>query len=111
MTERAQGIDTSPKPAQFQDRFNSYDQDLPYDRVLGRPASWEISYKDNEGLTKFDATIPNYEKWATNIKDHLSRTKRGWSILLNFVEQQPHHRNYQMLSQIHVGGMSGRDIA
>ena len=110
-TERAQGIDISPTPAQVPGRFNSYDQNLPYDSVLGKPASWEISYKENKDLSKFDATITNYEEWATNIKDHLSRTNRGWPTLLNFVEKQPHHHNYQMLSQMHVGGVNGWDIA
>ena len=63
-TERPQEIDLSPPPARFPGRFNSYDQNLPYDRVLGRPASWEITYKDNKDLSKFDATITNYEEWG-----------------------------------------------
>ena len=69
------------------------------------------SYKDNKGLSNFDATITNYEEWATDIKEHLSKASKGWSILLNFVEKQPHHHNYQMLSHMHVGGMNGWDIA
>ena len=70
-----------------------------------------MSYKDNKDLSKFDATITKYSEWATNIKDHLSRTNRGWSILLNSVEKQPHHHNYRMLSQMHVGGVNGWDMA
>ena len=53
------------------------------------PAGRFCLYKDNKDPMKLDATIPNYEEWATNIKDHLSRTNRDWSILLNFVEKQP----------------------
>ena len=37
-TERAQGSDVSPQPAQFQGRFNSYNQNLPYEQIWGRPA-------------------------------------------------------------------------
>ena len=64
-------------------------QAVTYDRVLGRSASWGISCKDNKDLTKLDAPITNYEEWATSIRDQLSRTNRGWSILLSFVEKQP----------------------
>ena len=60
---------------------------------------------------KSDATIANYEEWATDIKDHLSRTNTGRPILVNFVEKQPRHHNYQMLSMMHVGGMTGWGIA
>ena len=42
---------------------------------------------DDEYLTRFNATIRNYEERATDIKDHLSRTSRGLSILLNLVEK------------------------
>ena len=55
--------------------------------------------------------ITIHEEWPTNIKDHLSRTNRGWSSLLSFVEKHPHRHNYQMLSQMHVGGVNGWDIA
>ena len=37
------------------------------------------------------------------------RTEGGRSS--NFVEKQPHHHNYQMPSQMQVGGVSGLDIA
>ena len=41
----------------------------------------------------------------------MSKTNRGWPILLNFIEKQPHQHNYQILSRMHVGGVNEWHIA
>ena len=43
--------------------------------------------------------------------DHLSRTNRGWTQLLKYVEVQPTPIIYANLARQHVGGVNSWDIA
>ena len=98
--------------AQPQDgRFNSYDRSLQYAPVHPHPSSWEPSYKENKDLVKFDATINSYVDWSQAVLDHLSRTNRGWTSLLRFIEIQPNPVRYEDLAVQHVGGVNSWDIA
>ena len=60
---------------------------------------------------KFDATINSYVDWSQAILDHLSRTNRGWTSLLRFIEIQQNPVPYEELSIQHVGGVNSWDIA
>lgn len=99
-------------PAQYPDgRFNAYDRSLQYAPVHQHPSSWEPSYKENKDLMKFDATINSYVEWSQAVLDHLSRTNRGWTSLLKFIEIQPNPVRYEELAVQHVGGVNAWDIA
>ena len=67
--------------------------------------------QEHKDLMKFDATINSYVDWSQFILDHLSRTNRGWTALLRYIEIQPNPVRYEEPSAQHVGGVNSWDIA
>ena len=90
--------------------YNIHSANLPHATVNGI-ASWQICYKDNKDLFKFNPTSSNYKEWAEAIFYHLARTNRGWINLLQWIQKMEKPVTYSYLSTESIGGVNAWDIA
>ena len=79
----------------------------------GNLTAWEISYKENKALTKFDAAISSYKDWAEEIFGHLNRTNRKWTQLLKWIQVQPTNKTTtpEFLMSDNVAGVNAWHIS
>ena len=66
-----------------------YQQQFPPIQSAGRKDPWEISYMKNKSLYAFQGTTEIYDDWTEDIFNHLNRTDRQWSDILEWVQVQP----------------------
>ena len=56
---------------------------------MGRAPRWDMSYQKNKGLFVVFATPDAHTDWSAEISNHLNRTNREWTTLLEWVQAQP----------------------
>ena len=83
----------------------------PLPGAIGR--AWEISYQKNKSLYMFNATQDTYEDWSEEVFNHLNRTNREWSGILEWVQIQPTdvELTYEALLRTTLGGVRAWDLS
>ena len=101
----------TPQPA---GRPADYNQQYPPLGGMGQRAPrWDISYQKNKGLFVFNATSDGYADWSAEVCNHLNRTNREWTTLLEWVQVQPTdaETSYPALMRATMGGTSAWELA
>ena len=74
---------------------------------------WEISYQKNKALYVFNANTETYDDWSDEMFNHLNRTNRQWSDILEWVQVQPSDLEvtYDALMKTTISGVRAWDLA
>ena len=75
------------------------------------PSYFDISYKPNEALRKFDGDSSKYKMWNSRLKDHLARSNGEWKNILCKLEVAENPITKQWLMSSHIHGNSAWDLA
>ena len=99
--------------AQGANQQASYQQNFPPISGYGSGRSWEMTYHKNKALYVFNASTETYEDWVEDIFNHLNRTNREWSSILEWVQVQPTdvELTHEALLRTTIKGVSGWDLS
>ena len=72
---------------------------------------FEINYKPNDSLRKFDGDSSKYKMWNSRLKDHLARSNGDWKTVLCSLETAEFPITREWLSTSHIHGNSAWDLS
>ena len=72
---------------------------------------FEINYKPNDSLRKFDGDSSKYKMWNSRLKDHLARSNGDWKHVLCSLETAEFPITREWLSSSHIHGNSAWDLS
>ena len=73
--------------------------------------NFDVSYKPNEALRKFDGNSAHYKMWADRMLDHLARTNSHWRVILKALQAAPNPINKDWLLGQWVQGVNAWELA
>jgi hypothetical protein len=87
------------------------DNGIGHVATAGLASKWDISYKPNEALRKFDGNSAHYKIWADRMLDHLCRGNTKWRATVTELQTCPDRILKDWLTHQWIDGQNGWDLS